>query len=331
MPGRVGAGPNARLWALCGHLGSPAPRAGMAHCGTVATRGCGAEAPLDEMSEMEKFMFDLQGYLIVPGFLAPQEVDAINAAFDANWHLRRVGADATKRQGYDQFYGMLEWEQPHCQIFRDLLAHPKLVPYLNTLFGRGWKADHEPFMLTGTAEMSAARESEGDGGMSVHGGTARHFGGATYYEYNNGQIRNGMSNCIYILKDIEEGDGGVGFVPGEIKGCIHCTRARMHTHTRRFGFPFLILTQRAGLDDVPAGSHKANYETPKDISQSANYGPIEPVVNPAMKAGDLVIFTEATLHCTLPWTNPQHETRRYVPTNDGCCAAQTMHSCTGPQ
>lgn len=31
-----------------------------------------------------------------------------------------------------------------------------------------------------------------------------------------------------------------------------------------------------------------------------------------MKAGDLVIFTEATLHCTLPWTNLNHETRRLL-------------------
>ena len=61
-----------------------------------------------------------------------------------------------------------------------------------------------------------------------------------------------------------------------------------------------------------ARSHKANYEVPRDIVQSANYGPVAPVVNPTMKAGDLLIFTEATLHCTLPWTNPHHETRRLL-------------------
>ena len=114
-------------------------------------------------------------------------------------------------------------------------------------------------------------------------------------EYNNGQIRNGLSNCVYILKDINEGDGGVGFVPG---------------------------------------SHKANYEVPPDIAHSANDGIMYPVVNPTAKAGDLIvrptppsgsaharrltppfgrqIFTEATLHCTLPWTNPDHETRRLL-------------------
>lgn len=192
--------------------GWPSPATARQHC---AGGGAAAADFPDEMSDTEKFMFDLQGYLHVPAFLSVEELKAINDAFDANWHLRRVGAEATKRQGLDQFYGMLEWQQPHCQIFRDLLAHPKLVPYLNTMFGRGWKADHEPFMLTGTAEMSAARKRGGDGGMSVHGGTARQFNGHTYYEYNNGQIRNGLSNCVYILRDIEEGDGGIGFVPGK--------------------------------------------------------------------------------------------------------------------
>jgi hypothetical protein len=184
-------------------------------CAAVAVADSASQFP-EEMSDTEKFMFDLQGYLVVPSFLTADEVQMINEAFDANWHLRRLGAETTKRQGYDQFYGMLEWEQPYCQIFRNLLAHPKLVPYLNTLFGRGWKADHEPFMLTGTAEMSADRDTSGDGGMSVHGGTARHFQGHSYYEYNNGQIRNGLSNCVYILRDIREGDGGVGFVPGKL-------------------------------------------------------------------------------------------------------------------
>lgn len=33
--------------------------------------------------------------------------------------------------------GMLSWKQPHCKPFRKLLAHPKLIPYLNTFCGQG--------------------------------------------------------------------------------------------------------------------------------------------------------------------------------------------------
>ena len=41
------------------------------------------------------------------------------------------------------------------------------------------------------------------------------------------------------------------------------------------------------------------------------------VLNPATKAGDLLIFNEACLHCKLPWMNPVTERRsllyRYTP------------------
>jgi hypothetical protein len=36
---------------------------------------------------------------------------------------------------------MLEWDAPHCDPFRDLLAHPKSLPFLNTQFGKGWRMD----------------------------------------------------------------------------------------------------------------------------------------------------------------------------------------------
>ncbi len=48
-----------------------------------------------------------------------------------------LGATNAKRHAVDQFHGMLGWPLPHSQPFRDLLAHPKLVPYLNTILP--WK------------------------------------------------------------------------------------------------------------------------------------------------------------------------------------------------
>ena len=85
--------------------------------------------PPVEMSERDKFMLDMNGYLVIPGFLTEQEVSSLNASFDANWERRVRGAEnaAGKRRGFDQFHGMLSWPLPHSQPFRDLLAHPKLV------------------------------------------------------------------------------------------------------------------------------------------------------------------------------------------------------------
>ena len=34
------------------------------------------------------------------------------------------------------------------QPFRDMLAHPKVIPYLNTLLGRSWKLDQGVDLLS---------------------------------------------------------------------------------------------------------------------------------------------------------------------------------------
>lgn len=49
---------------------------------------------------------------------------------------------------------------------------------------------------------------------------------------------------------------------------------------------------------------------PPDIGNADISG--YPVVNPAAKAGSMILFTEATLHCTMPWRNPDHATRRLL-------------------
>ena len=224
------------------------------------------------MNDTEKFLFDLQGYIVVPGFLSPDEVSALNDAFDASWDQRRdddnrdpsgnmAGSD---RRG--MFTGMLTWEQPHCRPFRDLLAHPKLLLYLDTLHGRGWKLDHEPFMLTG---------GKGIEGLRIHGTTNVLYNGSRFYAYTNGQMRVGLLVVQYALHDQNPGDGGL------------C---------------------------VIAGSHKANFDCPREITTWEEHQ--EVVYQVPMKAGDMVIFSENTLHGSLPW-QADHERRallyRYTP------------------
>lgn len=60
--------------------------------------------------------------------------------------------------------------------------------------------------------VSQAADSPGGGGM--HGSTARHFNGSQYYTYANGEMRNGMVVAAFQLREINEGDGGFGLIPG---------------------------------------------------------------------------------------------------------------------
>jgi hypothetical protein len=213
-----------------------------------------------EMSEREKFLFDLQGFLHVKDFLTVDEVKALNDAVDANV----VPMEEYEWTGPSQYSGgmsgeynirtasdMFNWDQPWCQPFRDLIAHPKLIPYLNSLFGRGWRLEGAPGLIM-------ARK--GCGGHGLHGYASRQYDGTRCYVYANGQFRTGMTVIQYQLRDIEEGNGGVAVIPG---------------------------------------SHKANFKCPEDMMLYNTDR--ETVRNVACKAGDLVIFMEATIHGSLPW------------------------------
>lgn len=167
------------------------------------------------MTDREKYLFDIQGYLVVKNFLTPEEIERLNAAFEANRDKMQEDGNSnignsttlagTHKRGL--FAGMLTWEHPWCEPFRELLAHPKAVPYLNAMHGRGWRMDHSPFALFST---------EGAEGLILHG-PGHNFDGAQYYTFKNGVMRCGMVVFQYQLADIQEGDGGFCCVPGSHK------------------------------------------------------------------------------------------------------------------
>lgn len=102
----------------------------------------------DELSDHDKFIFDLNGWLRIPGALSADHLAALRASLRRNWHRRTLGVNSRKRRGYDQLHDMLRWARPDSDPFRSLLCHPPLVPALNTLLDRGWKTDGEPFVLS---------------------------------------------------------------------------------------------------------------------------------------------------------------------------------------
>src|SRR5687768_16466263 len=111
------------------------------------------------INDREKYLFDLQGYLIVPGFLSADELAALNGAVDANMDKRHANEtpkgtwpESMRGDDIDQgvFGGMMEWAHPWCDPFRALIAHPRLIPYLNEFLGRGWHMDTPPALFHST-------------------------------------------------------------------------------------------------------------------------------------------------------------------------------------
>ena len=121
------------------------------------------------MNDDDKFFFDLKGFVHLKGVLSQEEVDRCNAAIDA--HADRFFQTERTLEGNSKVLGgankqkwmegMLEWERPHCEPFRDLLVHAKIQPYLNELLGSGYRLDHGPLLIA---------MDKGDGGHYLHGG-----------------------------------------------------------------------------------------------------------------------------------------------------------------
>ena len=226
------------------------------------------------MNAEEKYLFDLNGFIVLRGVFESKEVEDVNNIIDKHEHefqertkaLRNTefksplsGDGATGRRDLGR---ILEWGEDS-KFFREVLTHPKLIPYYNELLGRGYRMDHLPFVIS---------QSKGSEGFALHGGTLDAMSG----EYNphlayscvNGKIHNQLLAVSVILSDHHEGDGG-----------------------------FVIVR----------GSHKANFPVPLDMIHDRKYS--EFLYQPITKAGDVILFSEGTVHGARAWTS---ESRRRI-------------------
>lgn len=128
-----------------------------------------------EMTDDEKYLFDLNGYLIVRGVLTPEEVEEANTVIDNHSHemiersdgALRNAAKGTKMFGHGpgrmDLGQVLEWGE-ESKVFKSILAHPRLVPIFHGILGKGYRMDHLPLVLA---------QNKGSEGFSLHGGTSK--------------------------------------------------------------------------------------------------------------------------------------------------------------
>ena len=169
-----------------------------------------------EMSTDEKYLFDLVGFLIVRNVLSEEHLEVANAAIDASEltqspeyfgdSVALKGQNSSTRLGSNG--NLLELPKPFCDPFREMLAHPKTIPHLNTILGEGWRLDHGPGLI--------AMDKGCSGGM-LHG----NFDNAPYF-YREGKIFTGLCVIEYLLADEGPGDGGISVVPGSHKANLAC-------------------------------------------------------------------------------------------------------------
>ena len=148
------------------------------------------------LSNEQKFMFDLEGYLVLPGVLTAGECDALSELADQAWP-RSAEDGAFRRTEQISLWG---------DLTRNLMDHPKVLPVLAELIGSRLRIDHDYsiFMQPGAP------------GQLIHGGPRRIETDHWYY-YSDGVIRNGLTVATFALTEAQEGDGGFVCIPGSHK------------------------------------------------------------------------------------------------------------------
>jgi len=219
------------------------------------------------MTDADRYLFDLNGFIVVRNVLTPDEISQANEAIDKHQSEAIERSDATLRNAAPgtRMYGtgpgrqdlgrVLEWGSDS-QVFKSILAHPKLVPFFHGILGEGYRMDHLPFCLM---------QNTGAEGFALHGGTidctSGEYNPHLAYHCHHGTIRTALLGCNVMLTDHNAGDGGFCVVPG---------------------------------------SHKSNFRMPPGMVDGQEHN--EYIVQPATKAGDVVLFSEGTVHGALPWT-----------------------------
>jgi len=158
------------------------------------------------MDAHETYLFDLQGFISVPDALTPDQLGSLNAIWDE--HIAR---DMQADQHTQRWVGLLTWGR----TYRDLLDNPRVVPYLEALVGQRFRLDHEYGDLIRPGPQGQG-PVKGPIGTSLHGGNTP-FDPAQYYHVRNGTLHNGLIVVAYNLRDVGDGDGGFGCVPGSHK------------------------------------------------------------------------------------------------------------------
>lgn len=227
-----------------------------------------------QMTEDERYIFDLNGYIIVRNVLTQDDIETANKAIDKHLHeahersstaLRNAKKDTNMYgtgPGRKDLGGILEWDEDST-VFKSILAHPKLLPLFHGLLGKGYRMDHMPLAIL---------QDKGSEGFQLHGGTIDCSSGEYNYELeyncNNGIIRNALLGCNVMLSDHNPGDGGFCIVPG---------------------------------------SHKSNFKMPSGMVDGMKYQ--EFIQQTVTKAGDVILFSEGTVHGALPWMTESHQRR----------------------
>ena len=184
------------------------------------------------VTDLQTYLFDLRGYVMLEGALSAQEMAALNAALEAiprlepeQWYGHVHGHSYYGGDGlnYQQIY---EAGEP----FERLIDHRSWIDHMKLYVGGEGSFDyhHGPLFID---ECFANFRLPGEG-IGLHSGGYPPIH-RNQFRYHGGRFMCGQVNVLMALTDIEPGDGGTVVIPGSHKSnFIHPDAAAHNTRTQ---------------------------------------------------------------------------------------------------
>ena len=169
-----------------------------------------------QISKIDKYLFDLNGFIVIQNALNKSEVKACNKIIEKLKKLKNLewkgyvhGHNYGGKEGLNlqQIY---EAGKP----FEKLIDHPSWINHMLEFVGGEGTFDHQhgPLFID---ENFANVRGPGDA-IGIHSGN--HEGTQRgHYRYENGKMHSGQVNVLVALTDIDKGDGGTVVIPASHK------------------------------------------------------------------------------------------------------------------
>ena len=161
-------------------------------------------------TELDDYLFDLNGYLLLEGVLSREHIADLNASTDELVTLERGGArgklynDAGK---YESLGTIIRNAVEGGEPFERLIDHPAWIEYLRRYIGSTDRPVLEQSQLMVRGPGAATRLHSGAHKRRMY----------TQFRYHNGEFRCGEINILMALTDMGPGDGATMVIPGSHK------------------------------------------------------------------------------------------------------------------
>lgn len=163
--------------------------------------------PVIPMTEAQKYIFDLKGWISLPGLFDAEQLETIRAhQMKYLYHRDELPPDERDNHGGPS---------------QALLDHPAVVGVLNEILSHQALANDDCYGFRYDHTYTSHRQA-GHDNFNPHGGGGyfNFCGSSHFYQMLPGKVYSGLTRVVWELNEVEVGDGGTLFLSGSHKAAF---------------------------------------------------------------------------------------------------------------